>query len=203
MVAGALANKGGHPPPTTSRPLLPPRCGCTPDTAFAARDRPPPLRAGFQPLSLSLSPFHDAVRKRVARLPAKPPSPWPVGSPALSSPFLVVLRCRPPLRPTPPRPPAPVNDVFSHRCEPTRKTAAAAAAPARSPRRFSYAATAITFAGKSSGAVGTPGLTLQGAVRGATASLSSSSATSAASSVFLSSSVSRRESDSFRARSIR
>lgn len=81
LVAGALANRGVHPPRTTSRPSLPPRCAAAPPTAFAS-PRPattPPANAGFQSLSLSLSsPSSSArVRKRVARLPAYPPRVHP------------------------------------------------------------------------------------------------------------------------------
>lgn len=161
MVAGALANRGVHPPPTTSRPSLPSRCGCTPDCLRSPRPAATPL-AGFQSLSL---PLPRRARKRVARLPAKHPA-RPVRSlarsraRALSSPFLPyrVLRSRPPTRPTPP-----VNgdDALPH---PLGVDTENRRRPRACSRRLSYAATAITFAGKSSGAAGKPGLTLQGAV---------------------------------------
>lgn len=115
LVAGALANRGVHPPPTTSRPSLPPRCATAPPTAFAS-PRPaatPPAAAGFQSLS---SPSSSArVRKRVARLPAylplvpastrvnpRPRVRYPIALPAVPA----VLRSRPPSRPTNPS----VND---------------------------------------------------------------------------------------------
>lgn len=119
LVAGALANRGVHPPPTMSRPSLPPWCAAAPPTAFAS-PRPaatPPVAAGFQCLS---SPSSSArVRKRVARLPAYPPlapastrvNPrprvrYPTALPAVPA----VLRSRPPSRPTNPS----VNDDSLH-----------------------------------------------------------------------------------------
>lgn len=56
LVAGALANRGVHPPPTTSRPSLPSRCGCTPDCLRS----PPPLSRDS---SLSLFPFLDSYAR--------------------------------------------------------------------------------------------------------------------------------------------
>lgn len=154
LVAGALTNRGVHPPPTTSRPSLPSRCGCTPDCLRS----PPPLSRDS---SLSLFPFLDSYARglqgyrrntplaphasslahAIVALPAVPRPPKPTSLAANP------LRQRRPRSPTPEsrhgKPPPP---------------------PRACPRRLSYAATAITFAGKSSGAVGEPGLTLQGAV---------------------------------------
>lgn len=170
LVAGALANRGVHPPPTTSRPSLPPRCGCTPDCLRKlATDRHP-----SREISVSV-PLPRRVRKRVARLLARHPA-WPARSLARSltrspSRASLALPSRPSCRttssgadlprgqPTPPSttealPPSGVDTENHHRH------------PRTYSRRLSYASTAITFAGKSSGAVGEPGLTLQGAVRG-------------------------------------
>lgn len=175
LVAGALANRGVHPPPTTSRPSLPPRCAVAPPTAFAS-PRPaatPPAAAGFQSLS---SPSSSArVRKRVARLPAYPPLA-PASTPRQPSrPRSLSYRpscrsCRPP-KPTSLAADQPLRQ--RRLCQPlppagelrTRSTTAAATLASFS-RRPSYAATAITFAGKSSEAVREPGLTLQGVVSG-------------------------------------
>lgn len=177
LVAGALTNRGIHPPPTTSRPSLPPRCAAAPSTAFAS-PRPaatPPAIAGFQSLSLFLSsPSSTRVRKRVARLAAYPPHVHPrqpSRSRSLSvSPFLPSSEADLPRgRPTPPSTTTLPTPPSRRRAENTEPP------PHRSPGALPYAATAITFAGKSSEAVREPGLTLQGVVR--TANLSSSSST--------------------------
>lgn len=153
LVAGALTNRGVHPPPTTSRPSLPSRCGCTPDCLRS----PPPLSRDS---SLSLFPFLDSYARGLQGYRRNTPlAPHAsslahaiVALPARTASSEADLPRGQPLRqrrrsPTPEsrhgKPPPP---------------------PRACPRRLSYAATAITFAGKSSGAVGEPGLTLQGAV---------------------------------------
>ena len=171
LVAGALANRGIHPPPTTSRPSLPPRCAAAPPTAFAS-PRPaatPPAAAGFQ--SLSSPSLSERVRKRVARLPALP-TPRPRVYPRQPS-RACSLSYRPschscrPLKPTslaadqplcqrrlcqplpPSLPPSrgrAENTEHHRHCHPRISFS----------RRPSYAATAITFVGKSSEAVREP-----------------------------------------------
>lgn len=122
-----------------------------------ARDRPPPLR----PRDSSL-PSSTRVRKRVARLP-------PANSLFLRTLLALSHRpsCRPPqstslaAKPTPPPLPS-VNDD-SVTPPGAENSPSITAAPARVS--LSYVTTAITFAGKSSGAARVSGLTLQGAVR--------------------------------------
>lgn len=134
--------------------------GCTPDCLRKPVTGRHPSDRGDSSL-----PSSTRVRKRVARLPSAntlsfsaPSSRYRIALPA-------VLRSRPPSRPNQPSPSTttllPLQEPRTHG-EP----------PPPPPRvLLSYAATAITFAGKSSGAVRVPGLTLQGVVRGATVNL--------------------------------
>lgn len=170
LVAGALANRGVHPPPTTSRPSLPPRCAAAPPTAFAS-PRPaatPPATAGFQ----SLFPFLKRARTqegcKVTGVPSPRPRIYP-HQPSRSLSYRPSCRsCRPP-KPTSLAAAQPLRQRRLYQPLPpagelrTRSTTATTT-PASFSRRPSYAATAITFAGKSSEAVREPGLTLQGVV---------------------------------------
>lgn len=137
-----------------------------------ARGRQPPLQ---RPRDSSLSsPSSSArVRKRVARLPAYSPPPPPPRQPSRAR----SLSYRPSCRSC--RPPKPTSLAADQPLRQRRlrqpllpagelrtRSTTAAATPASFSRRPSYAATAITFAGKSSEAVREPGLTLQGVVRG-------------------------------------
>lgn len=172
LVAGALTNRGIHPPPTTSRPSLPPRCAAAPPTAFAS-PRPaatPPAAAGFQ----SLFPFLKRARtqegcKVTGVLTPPPPPRQPSRARSLS--YRPSCRsCRPP-KPTSLAADQPLRQRRLRQPllpagELRTRSTTAAATPASFSRRPSYAATAITFAGKSSEAVREPGLTLQGVVRG-------------------------------------
>lgn len=158
LVAGALANRGVHPPPTTSRPSLPSRCGCTPDCLRS----PPPLSRDS---SLSLFPFLDSYARGLQGYRRNAPL-----APHASSLARSRYR-RPSCRTTSSEADLPRGQPLrQRRRSPTPesrhgKPPPPLPPPARAcPRRLSYAATAITFAGKSSGAVGEPGLTLQGAV---------------------------------------
>lgn len=170
LVAGALANRGIHPPPTTSRPSLPPRCAAAPPTAFAS-PRPaatPPAAAGFQ----SLFPFLKRARTqegcKVTGVLTPPPPRQPSRARSLS--YRPSCRsCRPP-KPTSLAADQPLRQRRLRQPllpagELRTRSTTAAATPASFSRRPSYAATAITFAGKSSEAVREPGLTLQGGAR--------------------------------------
>lgn len=140
-----------------------------------ARGRQPPLQ---RPRDSSLSsPSSSArVRKRVARLPAYPPlAPASTLASTLARPRSLSYRpscrsCRPP-KPTSLAADQPLRQRRLRQPLPpagelrTRSTTATATLASFS-RRPSYAATAITFAGKSSEAVREPGLTLQGVVSG-------------------------------------
>lgn len=139
--------------PVTAVPVR----GCTPDCLRKpVTGRHPSCGRGFQ----SLFPFLRRARTQEGcKVTSEPSTPLPsvAASPRLLaltpcacslarslSVFLPFLRSRPPSRPN----------------QPLRQTPPRAPPP---PPRTSYAATAITFAGKSSGAVREPGLTLQGA----------------------------------------
>lgn len=99
LFAGALANRGVHPPPTTSRPSLPPRCATAPPTDCLRK----PV-TGRHPSGSRGIPVSSPSSQRVARLPARaiprvyPRSPSRARTLALAiaSPF---LRSRPLSRP--------------------------------------------------------------------------------------------------------
>lgn len=165
LVAWALTNRGIHPPPTTSRPSLPPRCAAAPPTAFAS-PRPaatPPAAAGFQ----SLFPFLKRARTQEGCKVTGVSIPRPRVCPHQPS-RACSLSYRPschscrPLKPTSLAADQPLRQRRLCQPPPSRGRAententTVTATPASFSRRPSYAATAITFAGKSSEAVREP-----------------------------------------------
>lgn len=167
LVAGALANRGIHPPPTTSRPSLPPRCAVAPPTAFASPRlaATPPVVARFQ----SLFPFFKRARTqegcKVTGVPSPRPRIYP-RQPSRARSLSYRPSCRPPkstsLATDQPLRQRRLCQLLPPAGELRTRSTTATATLASFSRRPSYAATAITFAGKSSEAVRESGLTLQG-----------------------------------------
>lgn len=156
LVAGALANRGVHPPPTTSRPSLASRCGCTPDCLRSPRPAATPL-AGFQSLSSPSSTRTQEGCKVTGETPRSPRSF--ARSLALSSPFLP--RTTSSEADLPRGQPPSVNDDALPPRESTRKTTAT---PAHAPAAFPTQPRPSLSLESPQGPLGSPGLTLQGAV---------------------------------------
>lgn len=155
--------------PVTAAPVR----GCTPDCLRKPAAGSHPSSGRGIPVSLPLPQARAYARGlqgyRRTHPPPAPPPRQPSRARSLS--YRPSCRsCRPP-KPTSLAADQPLRQRRLRQPLPpagelrTRSTTAAAT-PASFSRRPSYAATAITFAGKSSEAVREPGLTLQGVVRG-------------------------------------
>lgn len=163
LVAGALANRGVHPPPTTSRPSLPPRCAAAPPTDCLRK-----LVTGRHPSGSRGIPVSSpsSRRKRVARLPASVPRVYPRCS-------LARYRRRPSCRSSGADLPRGQPTPSPCRRQPRRRPPPPLRMPGENtechhPRTFSFPTQPRPSLSLESprGPLGPPGLTLQGAARG-------------------------------------
>lgn len=154
--------------PVTAAPVR----GCTPDCLRKPAAGSHPSSDRGIPVSLPLPQARAYARglqgyRRTLPSPPHLPTSTLARAFAIVSPFLPFLPSSeadlPRGRPTPPSTTTPPTPPSRGRAENTEHHPAATT-PASFSRRPSYAATAITFAGKSSEAVREPGLTLQGVV---------------------------------------